>query len=58
MSEAKCHIIFCYCSDDVCIVFVNICLTQDDGQPLSLDDIVNALLLSGQTVTLMWRECV
>jgi hypothetical protein len=29
---------------------VSMCLTQDDGQPLSLDDIVNALLLSGQRV--------
>jgi hypothetical protein len=58
MNEAKCHIIFCYCSDDVCIVFVNMCLTLDDGQPLSLDGTVSALLLSGQIVTLMWEECV
>jgi len=29
-------IIFCYFSDNVGIVFVNMCLTQDDGQPLHL----------------------
>jgi len=53
MNEVQCHIIFCYFSDAVAIVFVNMCLTQDDGQPLSIDDIVSVLLLSGQIVTLL-----
>jgi len=34
------------------------CLTPDEGQPLSIDDIVSVLLLSGQTVTLLAGECV
>jgi len=33
-------------------------LTQDDGQPFNLDDIVSVLVLSGQIVTLLWGECV
>ena len=36
MTEAVCHIILCYFSDNVGIVFVNTCFTQDDGQPLHL----------------------
>jgi hypothetical protein len=58
MNEAHCHIIFCYFSDTVCIVFVNMFLAQDDGQPFSLDHTVSVLLLSGQIVTLLWGECV
>ena len=58
MNEAQGLIIFCYFSDTVCIVFVNMCLTQDDGEPFSLDDSVSVLLLSGQIVTLLWGECV
>ena len=58
MNEAQCHIIFCYFSDIVCIVFGNMCLTQDDGEPFSLDDSVSVLLLSGQIVILLWGECV
>ena len=57
MSEAQCHIIFCYFSCTVCIVFVNIFLSQYDGQPLSLEDI-SASLLSDQIVTLLWVECI
>jgi hypothetical protein len=53
MNEAQCHIIFRHFSVTVCTVFVNMCLTQDDGQPLSLDDIVSVLLLSGQIVALL-----
>ena len=53
-----CHIIFCYFSDIVCIVFVNMSLSQDDGQPFSLDDSVSVFLLSGQMVTLLWGEYV
>jgi len=34
MTEAVCHTIFCYFSDTVGIVFVYICLTQDDGHTL------------------------
>jgi hypothetical protein len=40
-------IISCYFSDNVCIVFVNMCLTQGDGQPFSLGDTFSVLLLSG-----------
>jgi len=58
MNEAQCHIIFSYFIDTVCIVFVNMFLTQDDGQPFSLDDSVSVLLLSGQMVTLLWGEYV
>ena len=57
MSEAQCHIIFCYFSCTVCIVFVNIFLSQYDGQPLSLEDI-SASLLSDQIITWLWVECV
>ena len=53
VNEAQCHIFFCYFIDTVCIVFVNMSLTQDDGQPFNLDDIVSVLLLSGQIVTLL-----
>jgi len=53
MNETQCHIIFCYFSDTVCIVFLNMCLTQCYGQPLHLDDIISVLLLSGQIVTLL-----
>jgi len=58
MNKAQCHIILCYFSDGVAIVFVNTCLTQDDGQPLGIDDIVIVLLLSGQIITLLTGECV
>jgi hypothetical protein len=58
MNEARRHIIFCYFSDNVCIVFVTMFLAQDDGQPLSLEDTVSVLLLSGQIVTLLCGECV
>ena len=58
MNEAHCNVIFCYFSDNVCFVFVNMCLTQGDGQPLSIDDIVSVLLLCGQIVTLLTGECV
>jgi len=58
MSEAQCHISLCYFSDAVAIDFVNVCLTQDHGQPLNIDDIVSVLLLSGQIVTLLKGECV
>jgi len=58
MNEAQCHIIFSYFSDTACIVFVNMCLIQDDGQPFSLDDSFSVLLLSGQIVTLLWGEYV
>jgi len=58
VNEAQCHIILCYFIDTVCIVFVNMCLAHDDGQPLSLDDSVSVLLLSGQIVTLLWGEYV
>jgi len=34
MNEAQYHIICCYFSDAVGFVFVNMCLTQDDAQPL------------------------
>jgi hypothetical protein len=58
MNEAQCHIVFCYISDTVCIVVVNMCFTQDDRQPFNLNDTVSVLLLSGQIVTLLWGECV
>jgi len=58
MNEAQCHIIFCYFSDIMCTVFVNMCLTQEDGKPLHLDNSVSVFLLSGQIVTLLWGECV
>jgi len=58
MNEAQYHIICCYFSDAVGFVFVNMCFTQDDGQPLSIDDTVSVLLLCGQIVTLLTGECV